>query len=84
MGEAIYSVSWRIMRTSIEYSYVSIPVADDMIKLDADGNRRIDVERMGQRAIEMGQLPTVEWYPESQRIELHPLQNAPGPGEKRH
>jgi len=59
--EAVYSVSWRLRRTSTESAYVTIPVADDMVRIDAEGNRRIDVDRMGREAVQKGLLATVDW-----------------------
>jgi hypothetical protein len=81
-GEATLSVSWRLRRVTIEYSYVTVPVTESLMKVDEGGSGRIDVQRMEEQAIKLGSLPAVEWYPEEQRIELHPLQKAPGPGEK--
>jgi hypothetical protein len=82
-GEAIYSVSWRLRRVTIEYAYVSVPVVDDMVKPDKEGVNRIDVEAMQRRAIATGRGPDVAWYPEEQGIEVHPLQKAPEPNERR-
>ena len=78
----IYSVSWRLQRIRMEYAYVRVPVADDVIKVDEKGAGRIDADKMAQRALELGQSSNVEWYPESQQIQLHPIQKAPEPGEK--
>ena len=81
-GEAIYldAVSWRLMRTTVEYAYVCVPVAG-MVRPDAQGVGRIDAEAMGRRAVDLGQNPEVVWYWEEQRIDLHPLQKAPDPDE---
>jgi hypothetical protein len=82
--EAIYvdSVSWRLIRTTVEYAYVSVPIAGDMVKPDAQGVYRIQAEAMGQRAVDMGQSPEVVWYREQQRIDLHPQQKEPAPYEQ--
>jgi hypothetical protein len=42
-----------------------------------DGTARIDVDRMAQKAIEMGQASHVAWYPEEQQITPHPIQTPP-------
>jgi hypothetical protein len=83
-GETIYSVSWRLRRITVEYAYVSVPVAGDLVQPDEQGVNRIDVLAMTRRAVEMGRYPEVVWYREEQRVEPHPLQQAPGPGECRH
>jgi hypothetical protein len=83
-GEAIYSVSWRLMRTTRKYAYVSVPIAGDMVRPDAQGVNRIDAEGMGRRAVDVGQSPEVVWYREEQRIDLHPLHKAPAPDERTH
>ena len=84
-GEAIYlvSVSWRLMRTTVEYAYVSVPIAG-MVRPDAQGVGRIDAEAMGRRAVDLGQSPEVVWYREEERIDLHPLQKAPAPDVRTH
>jgi hypothetical protein len=81
---ATYSVSLRLRRTTVEYAYVSVPVADDLVRPDDQGVNRIDVEAMTRWAIDMGGRPEVVWYREEQRVEPHPLQKAPEPGEGRY
>jgi hypothetical protein len=58
-GEAIYSVSWRLRRATVEYAYVSVPIASDMVRLDAQGVIPIDAEAVGRRAVDVGQSPDV-------------------------
>jgi hypothetical protein len=58
-SEAIYSVSWRLKRATVEYAYVSVPIAGDIVRLDAQGVNRIDAEAIGQRAVVVGQSPEV-------------------------
>ena len=84
-GEAIYldAVSWRLMRTTVEYAYVCVPVAG-MVRPDAQGVGRIDADAMAQRAVDLGQSPDVVWYREEQRIDLHPRQKEPAPDERTH
>jgi hypothetical protein len=69
------------MRTTIEYAYVSVPIAG-MVSPDAQGVGRIGAEAMGRRAVDLGQSPEVVWYQEEQRIDLHPAQKAPDPDER--
>ncbi len=81
--KAIYSVSWRLRRTTVEYAYVSVPVADGMVRPDEHGVNRIDTKAMSRRAIELGCRSEIVWYREEQNVELHPLQKTPEEGEKR-
>ena len=83
-GETTYSISMRLRRLTVEYAYVNVPVTDDLIKPDEQGVGRIDVALMAQNAVEMGQHPEVVWYREEQRLETHPIQKAPEPGESRY
>jgi hypothetical protein len=47
-GEAIHSLNWRFMRTTVEYAHASVPIAGDMARFDAQGVDRIDAEAMGR------------------------------------
>lgn len=83
-GEATYSISLRLRRVTVEYAYVNVPVVGDVVKPDEQGVGRIDVAELTRRAVEMGRRPEVFWYREEQRVEPHPLQKAPEPGESRY
>jgi hypothetical protein len=83
-SEATYSISLRLRRITVEYAYVNVPIAGDVVKPDAQGVGRIDVEEMTRRAVAMGDRPEVVWYLEEQRIEPHPLQKAPEGSEQRY
>lgn len=74
-----YSVSFRLQRTTTEYAFVSVPVSADLMIEQPDGSGRIDVAKMVQRAIEMGQAQCVSWHLEEQQVQPHPIQ-APPPG----
>jgi len=82
--EATYSISIRLRRVTVEYAYVNVPVTDEIIKPDGQGEGRIDVTLMTEKAVGMGRMAEVVWYPEERRIETHPVQKAPEPGESRH
>jgi hypothetical protein len=66
---------------TVEYAYVSVPIAGDLVRPDDGGVNRIDSRAMAPRAVEMGQSPEVVWYREDQQVEVHPLQKARDPGE---
>jgi hypothetical protein len=72
-----YSVSFRLQRTTTEVAFVSVPVTADLMIDQPDGTGRIDVARMVQRAIEMGQAPGIVWQPENQQVQPHPIQMPP-------
>ena len=78
---SLVSVSWRLRRVTVEYGYVSVPVAGDLVRPDDHGVNRIDAKAMALRAVEMGHSSEVVWYREEEQIELHPLQKARDPGE---
>jgi hypothetical protein len=72
-----YSVSFRLQRTTTEVAFVSVPVTADLMTAQPDGTARIDVAKMVQRAIELGQAPGIAWQPESQQVQSHPIQTPP-------
>jgi hypothetical protein len=72
-----YSISFRLRRTTTEVAFVSVPVTEDLMIAQPDGTGRIDVGKMVQRAIEIGEAPGVEWHAEDQRVEPHPIQTPP-------
>jgi hypothetical protein len=72
-----YSLSFRLQRTTTECAFVSVPVTADLIVEQADGTGRIDVTKMIQRAIELGQAPDVTWFPEQRQVQPHPIQTPP-------
>ena len=82
--EATYSIVMRLRRTTAEYAFVNVPVVGDLVRSDEKGVGRIDVTLMTKKAVEMGQEPEVVWYREEQRLEPHPVQKAPEPGESRY
>jgi hypothetical protein len=72
-----YSVSFRVQRITTEAGFVSVPVTADLLLPQADGAVRIDVTKMVERAIQMGQSSEVEWQAESQQVQPHPIQSPP-------
>jgi hypothetical protein len=77
-----YSVSWRLQRITVEHAYVSVPITDELICEQPDGSGRINVELMTQRALELAAQSGVDWYPEEQRLRVHPIQKAPEAEER--
>jgi mannose/fructose-specific phosphotransferase system component IIA len=72
-----YSVSFRLLRTTTEYAFVSVPLTADLTIAQPGGNGRIDVDKMVQRAVEMAKTSVVSWQQEEQHVEPHPVQMAP-------
>lgn len=81
--DASRSISIRLRRQTVEYAYVNVPVEGDLVRPDEQGVGGINLEELSRRCVEMGQDGQVLWYREDQRIEPHPLQKAPEPGERR-
>lgn len=77
-----YSVSFRLQRTTTEYAYVSVPVTSDLVVEQADGTGQLNVDEMIERAIQLGRVPEVHWFPENQSMQAHPTQKAPEPDER--
>jgi hypothetical protein len=77
-----HSISVRLQRITKEYAYVRVPVTDAIMEVDEKGVGRIDPQKLLQGAVELGRLPQVEWYLEDRQFQPHPIQQAPGPGEK--
>lgn len=71
------SVSFRLQRTTTEYTLVSVPVSADLMIEQPDGSVRIDVAKMVQRAIETSQDQGVAWQLEDQQVRPHPIQSPP-------
>lgn len=72
-----YSISFRLQRTTVEETYVSVPVTDALLREEPaeDGSFRIDTEKFVAAAIELGS--GADWLPENQQVVPHPIQKAP-------
>ena len=72
-----YSISVRLQRTTVEESYVSVPVTDAVMQEEPaeDGSYRIDTEKLFAAAVELGS--EADWLSEEQRVVVHPIQKAP-------
>jgi hypothetical protein len=76
-GPRTFSVSFRLQRTTVEETFVSVQVTDELTIRQPDGTGRLNVPKMVERAIEMGQELGVVWQPESQEVHPHPIQKPP-------
>lgn len=84
------SIALRVRRTTVEFAYVRVLVTSEVMKADAagkvitddKGHARLDMDKLMQRGIELARVPGVEWYSDSESIELHPIQKPLEPGER--
>jgi hypothetical protein len=72
-----YSISFRLQRTTTEFTFVSVPVSPDIMIEQPDGTGRIDVAKLVQRAVVMGQAAGVAWQTEERQVRPHPIQTPP-------
>src|SRR5262249_33620471 len=71
MEPANYSIQFRLQRVTKEYAYVLVPVTEDILDFDGQGGGRINVNKITQRSIDLGQSPEVVWYLEDKQIQPH-------------
>jgi hypothetical protein len=77
MATPTSSVSICLQRTTLEEAFVSVPVTADLIVLQPDETGRLDVPKLWERAMVMGQNSDVVWRIESQQVKAHPIQKPP-------
>jgi hypothetical protein len=70
-------VPFRLQRTTVESAFVSIQATEDSWITEPDGSGRLNVEKLVERALEMGRQGAVSWEVESQNVQLHPVQMPP-------
>ncbi|MEU4119089.1 hypothetical protein AB0F71_31925 [Kitasatospora sp. NPDC028055] len=70
-----YSISVRLRRTTVEESYVSVPVTDAVMQEEPaeDESYGLDTDKLFAVAVELGR--GAEWLPEEHQV--HPVQKAP-------
>ena len=63
----VYSISFRMRRTTVEESFIKIPVTSDIMSdvPDANGHLHIDSQKFAAAALAHAQLPEVDWHLES-------------------
>jgi hypothetical protein len=75
-----HAISFKLQRTTLESTYVSVPVTQDVVIVQPDGSVKLDVDKLVTYAIEMGSKPECGWEVESSDVQLHPIQ-MPQPGD---
>jgi hypothetical protein len=76
-SQKTFSISMRLQRTITEFAFVSVPVTQELLVDQSDGTQRLDVNKVTQYALELGQTHGLNWQPEDAQIQLHPIQTAP-------
>ena len=78
MEEKSLSISVRLRRSRTETAHVSVPIAEDVTRLDDEGSgRKIDVDKVIEAALRIGALDSTKWELEKEpEITLHPVQAA--------
>ena len=75
------SMSVRLRRVRTETTEVSVPITQDVMRSgnQSDGPK-IDVDKVIEAALELGNRETTNWESEGPpEIQLHPIQSAPEP-----
>ena len=74
------SISVRLRRRHTEATFVSVPITEEVLRQDEEGEgRKLDVDKIIEAALQLGKLESTEWEPEEEtEIQLHPMQMAPG------
>lgn len=80
MESKTLSISVRLRRRQAETAHVSVPITEDVMRPDDEGEgKKLDVDKIIEAALQLGKLDSTEWEIEGEpEIQLHPLQNAPG------
>jgi hypothetical protein len=78
MDDQQLSLSVRLRRVRTETATVSVPITDGVISPDAEGSRKIDVDKVIEAALRLGNLDSTHWDIEKDpEITLHPIQTPP-------
>jgi hypothetical protein len=80
MAPNTLSISVRLRRRQAETAQVSVPITEEVMRPNDEGEgKKLDVDKIIEAALKLGQLDTTEWEIEGEpEIQLHPIQNAPG------
>jgi hypothetical protein len=80
MASDSLSISVRLRRRQAETAHVSVPITEDVMRPDNEGEgKKLDVDKIIEAALQLGKLDSTEWEIEGEpEIQLHPVQNAPG------
>ena len=72
------SITVRLRRVTTETVTVSVPITEDVTRLNDDGTgRKPDVDKIIEAALRLGQDPFIAWEAEGEpEIRLHPEQAA--------
>lgn len=80
MEKRIYSISFRLRRTKVEYAYVSVPVDQNILEPDPENaaQMKVNAQKVVEVAKRMATQPGILWAQEGEPlIEPHPWQTPP-------
>jgi hypothetical protein len=73
-----YSISVRLRRTMHHSLHVAVPVGEDLMTRDADGNPRLDAAKVFAAAIALATTEHHVWAIDGDpAVEVHPVQTPP-------
>jgi hypothetical protein len=73
-----YSISVRLRRTMHHSLHVAVPVTEDLMTRDADGNARLDADKVFAQAIALATVEHHVWAVDGEpALEVHPVQTPP-------
>ena len=77
--DSTLSMSVRLRRVRTETTTVSVPITQDVMRPNDEGDGlKMDVDKIIDAALQLGNLGSTEWQIEGEpEIQLHPIQNAP-------
>lgn len=77
--DSTLSMSVRLRRVRTETTTVSVPITQDVMRPDDEGDGlKMDVDKIIAAALQLGKFDSIEWQIEGEpEIQLHPIQNAP-------
>jgi hypothetical protein len=77
--DSTLSMSVRLRRVRTETTTVSVPITQDVMRPDDQGNGlKMDVDKIIEAALQLGKFDSIEWEVEGEpEIQLHPIQNSP-------
>ncbi len=68
----------RVQRATVEYGYVNIALSPEIISDD----NNINAQKIIKAALILAEQQNMVWYPESQKLDLHPEQQPREKGEE--
>ena len=85
-----YSISVRVKRTTVDYAYIKVLVATNVMQTneagelvrDEKGSTHLDGKKVFEEALRLAPSSSEKWFREDEIFEPHPIQKAPEPNER--